>query len=248
MKITLLRNATLKLNYANKLFLIDPDLAEKFARDPLAEKQRNPTVSLPIPAQEIIAGIELILVSHLHQDHFDAVAKDMLPKDLTLFCQPEDEEKIREHGFEQVHVIVEKVEWEGITITRTAAQHGSGVWAERLAPVSGFVFAAEGEPTVYWAGDTINYPPVQQVIAEVKPNVIVTHSGGASLGDSGPILMDVEQTIALCKTTPEAKLVAVHLEALDHCPVTRVELMEAAKVAEVEDQLIIPKDGETIAL
>lgn len=248
MKIQLIRNATLRVDYGGKLFLIDPDLGDKHSRDPLAGKARNPTVDLPIPANQVIDGIEMVLVSHLHQDHFDAAAQELLPKDLPLFCQPEDESKIIEFGFNDVRLIDQNVEWEGISITRTAAQHGSGVWAERLAPVSGFVFRAKGEPTIYWAGDTIYYPPVKEVIDEVKPDIIVTHSGGAQLGDSGPILMDIEQTISVCKNAPEAKIVAVHLEALDHCAVTRAELESAATSAGIIERVIIPKDGETITL
>ena len=248
MKIRLIRNATLRIDYAGKKILIDPDLGAKHAREPLAGKEKNPTVGLPIPAEEVIDRIEMVLVSHLHQDHFDAAAQELLPKELPLYCQPEDAEKILSFGFGDVRPIDKEIAWEGITITRTAAQHGTGVWAERLAPVSGFMFKAEGEPTIYWTGDTIYYPPVKEVIEKVKPNIIVTHSGGAFIGDSEPIIMDAEQTIAVCNDAPDAKVVAVHMEALDHCPVTRGDLEAAAKEAGVDDRLVILEDGETISL
>ena len=31
-----------------------------------------------------------VLATHLHQDHFDATAARLLPRDLPLLCQPED--------------------------------------------------------------------------------------------------------------------------------------------------------------
>lgn len=248
MKIQLIRNATIRIHYGGKLFLIDPDLGDKHGRDPLAGQSRNPTVDLPISASKVIDGIEMVLVSHLHQDHFDAAAQEMLQKDLPLFCQPEDETKIKEFGFDNVRPVDQSIDWEGITITRTPAQHGSGVWAERLAPVTGFVFRAKDEPTIYWAGDTIYYSPVKAMIDEVQPEIIVTHSGGAQLGDSGPIIMDIEQTLSVCEDATAAKVVAVHLEALDHCLVTRTELAAAAQDAGLINRLIIPGDGETIAL
>lgn len=248
MKIQLIRNATLRVHYAGKLFLIDPDLADKHARDPLAGQSRNPTVDLPIPSSEVVDGIEMVLVSHLHQDHFDSVAQELLPKDLALFCQPEDETKIREFGFNNVRPVDQSTDWEGITITRTAAQHGSGVWAERLAPVSGFLIEAKDEPTVYWAGDTIYYAPIKAIIDDAKPEIIITHSGGAQLGESGPIVMDVEQTLDLCKDAPHARVVAVHLEALDHCLVARADLAAATQEAGFMERVFIPVDGETISL
>jgi hypothetical protein len=57
--------------------------------------------------------------------------------------------------------------------------------------------------------------------------------------------MDAEQTIAVCQAAPNAVVVAVHLEALDHCPVTRADLSSMAEKAGItSQQLVIPADGE----
>ncbi|MDH3944436.1 MAG: MBL fold metallo-hydrolase, partial [Anaerolineae bacterium] len=155
MQIQLIRNATLKIQYGGHTLLIDPDLANKHAREPLAGIANNPTAELPVPLEEVLEGIDAVLVSHLHQDHFDAVAQELLPKYLPLFCQPEDQAKIASSGFRDVLPVVDALEWQSNKIIRTPAQHGTGVWAERLAPVSGFVLQADSEPAVYWCGDTI---------------------------------------------------------------------------------------------
>lgn len=104
------------------------------------------------------------------------------------------------------------------------------------------MFKAAGEPTLYWTGDTIWYEPVQQVIREHQPEVIVTHSSGAVWGDDpNPIVMDAAQTLAVCQFAPQAAVVAVHLESLDHGQVSRADL-QAVSVP----QLRIPLDGETL--
>jgi L-ascorbate metabolism protein UlaG (beta-lactamase superfamily) len=95
-----------------------------------------------------VAGAEMVIVSHLHNDHFDEVAQRLISKDLPLFCQLSDEATIAEVGFRRVTPVREEVVWEGITITRTHGTHGTGAWGDRLNPVSGFVLRAEGEPTV----------------------------------------------------------------------------------------------------
>ena len=248
MEIQEIRNAIMKITYSGHTFLTDPYLAPKHFYDPFVGKSRNPTADLLIPVEEILRGIDAVLVSHVHIDHFDRAARELLPKDIPLFCQPSDAEKLTGKGFQSVRSVEHSDTWKEITITRTEGQHGTGVWLERLGDVSGFVLQAEDEPTLFWVGDSIWCDPVEQVVKEFQPDVIVTHSGGAKFPDSDPIIMDAGQTVAVCKAAPNAVIVAVHLEALDHCPVTRADLRTAAEKEGIAlRQLLIPSDGETLS-
>lgn len=248
MKIQQIRNATLKISYAGKTILTDPVLLPKHGIESFAGKQRNPVVELPMPAHEVISGIDMVLVSHLHQDHFDAGAKKMLPKNISLFCRPGHEDAIRESGFSRVTPIDGSVDWEGITITRTPGRHASNQkWEDILGKVSGFVLKAANEPLVYWAGDTVLNDEIKTLIKNLKPDVILTHSCGAVLDDSGPIVMDAKMTIEVCRLAPKAIVIATHMEALDHATVTRKELREMAEKMGIRAvKLLIPEDGETL--
>jgi len=247
MQIQLIRNATLRMAYANRQFVTDPFLAVKHSLRSFADISPNPLVDLPCSPEEVVEGIEMVVVSHLHPDHFDQMAQELLPKNLPLFCQPGDEVALAEKGFQSVVAVEQSTQWQGITLTRTPAQHGTGVWIERMGNVSGFVFQAENEPTVYWAGDTIWYEPVEQVITDFQPDVIITHSSGAKFGDSDPIVMDAEQTIAVCRAAPKTVVIAVHLESLDHGTVSRADLRAAAEAQGIgSEQLLIPADGEQL--
>ncbi len=249
MEIQLIRNATLRVRVNGRLFLIDPCLGDKHSIRSFAGISPNPTVNLPMPAADVIDGAEMAIISHLHPDHFDEPAKELLPKNLPIYCQPGDEESIRSAGFEQVTPIADNVTWEGITFTRTSGQHGFDELAERMGHVSGFVWQAPGEVTVYWVGDSVWYEPVAEVIATVQPDIIITHSGGARFGDSPPIVMDAEMTLAVCQAAPKATVIAVHMEALDHCPVTRADLRDQATAAGIPpNRLLIPADGEVITI
>jgi L-ascorbate metabolism protein UlaG (beta-lactamase superfamily) len=245
--IRLIRNATLRLEYAGRQILIDPDLAPQHARASFTGKSPNPMVPLPCSLEEILNGVELLLVSHLHQDHFDAVATEAIPKNLPLLCQPADEAKLKAKGFGQAKGVQESLEWNGIRITRTAGEHGSGAVLDLMGQVSGFVLQAEGEPTLYWAGDTILYPAVRETIARFSPQVIVTHSCGAVWADMGLIVMDAAQTLEVCRLAPNAQVVAAHMEALDHATVSRTDLRLVAQAAGiVAPRLQIPADGEEL--
>ena len=66
MQIQLIRNATLRMEYAHRRFIIDPYLAAKHTRPSYAGTSPNPLVDLLCSPQEAIAGIEMALISHLH--------------------------------------------------------------------------------------------------------------------------------------------------------------------------------------
>jgi len=59
--------------------------------------------------------------------------------------------------------------------------------------------------------------------------------------------MDAEQTFTTVKASKAAVVVAIHMESLDHCTVTREALRQMAdKEAISPSRLMIPKDGETV--
>ncbi len=251
MNLRLIRNATLVLDYAGQRLLIDPYFAPRHSLPSYTGRSPNPLVELPLTTDEILDGVEWVIVSHLHSDHFDTVAQALVPKALPLFCQPINEEFIRGKGFQNVTVIDGSIQQDGITITRTDGHHGLGEVGELMGKVSGFVCQAEGEPTLYWAGDTVLCDEVEQAIRQFEPGVIVTHSCGAMWPDSAGqrqlIVMDAVQTVAVCELAPTATVVATHMEALDHATVSRTDLRSSARYANIDDQrLLMPADGEII--
>ena len=249
MKFQLIRNATVKLEYGGITILIDPMLGTKHSFGSFAGIEDNPTVDLPIPVSEVLANVDLVIISHLHEDHFDAAAQSMDDKAIPILCQPGDQEKIDSYGFNNVLELAEETLWQHVRITRTGGQHGTGRWAERLNPVSGFVFQFPGEPAVYWIGDSVWCPEVEEALAQFKPDVVITHSGGAELQDSGPIIMDAQQTLRVCEALPSAQVLATHMESLDHCKTTRQDLQAAAKAAGLgPDRLRILTDGEIVEI
>jgi L-ascorbate metabolism protein UlaG (beta-lactamase superfamily) len=249
--IRLIRNATLVIQYAGMKFLLDPLLAEKGAYNPFAGGERNPTVGLPASVEEIIENIDLVLVSHTHSDHFDAVARGVLVPEIKLINQPADEEYFRKAGFSNAETLNEHILWNGINIYRTGGKHGTGDLGKRMGNVSGFVLKADDHPTIYIIGDSIWTDEVKEAIDQYKPDYIVANTGGARFPghEDNPILMDEDQTILLLNASGIAKVIAVHMESLDHCQTTRSSLEESVSHLNIQkDKLIIPRDGEVIIL
>jgi len=249
MQLQLIRSATLRLEYAHHRFVIDPYLAAKLTRPSYTGASPNPLVDLPCSPQEVIAGIEMALISHLHSDHFDPAAQELLPKTIPILCQPGDAAEIESMGFRSVTPVKDTVNRQGIRITRTPCQHGTGAVLGEMGDAFGFVFEAVNEPTVYWAGDTIWCEVVAEMIHRMQPDVIITHSCGAMWGDQVLIVMDAAQTVAVCRAAPNSTVIATHMEALDHATVTREALRKYAETQGIKPRkLLIPLDGEKVNL
>ncbi|WWV72055.1 hypothetical protein SOV_34440 [Sporomusa ovata DSM 2662] len=114
-----------------------------------------------------------------------------------------------------------------------------------MGNASGFVFQAENEPTIYWPEDTIWCEAVMNVIKQIQPKIIITHSCGAVWGDNVPIVMDALQTVKLCQVAADSIVIATHMDSLDHATVTRENLRKYAEANNIfSEKLLIPEDME----
>ncbi|MWC29687.1 MBL fold metallo-hydrolase [Paenibacillus sp. MMS18-CY102] len=247
MNIQLIRHATLGIEYAGVRFLVDPMFSEAGVNPPIINTEndrRNPLVPLPGKVDAWFAP-DAILVTHLHGDHWDAAASESLSKPVPLFCQPGDQETFRTAGFQSVIEITEaSVAYNGVTLTRTGGQHGTGEIGQRMGKVSGFVLQAEGHPTVYIAGDTIWCDEVREALDRYKPDLTIVNAGGARFVIGDPITMDADDVAAVCRYAPHTQVAAVHMDAINHCLVTRQQLRERLAAEQLLENVLIPEDGE----
>ena len=178
---------------------------------------------------------------------FDETAVERLLKDLPLFCQPEDEGGLRSRGFSDVRPVGENLSWDGVEVFRTGGRHGTGEIAAKMAPVSGFVLRAPGEPTLYVAGDTVWHPEVEAALDEHQPRVVVVNAGAARFNVGDPITMTAEDVARVCRHAPGAAVVAVHMEAINHCLLARDELRSYLERVGLSEQTLIPLDDERMS-
>ncbi len=250
MNYTLLRNAAALLTVGGTSFLIDPALDPAGARPPVANtpnQRPNPLVDLPSGWQQIVARADALIVTHLHRDHFDDASVRVIDATMPLYCQPEDVERLTAQGFRHLMPVTSNLAVGPVTLTRTAGHHGTGEIGKAMAPVSGFVFEAHDERTVYLTGDTIWCDEVAAVIATHRPEVVIVNASGARFLDGDPIVMTAKDVAKVHRAAPDALIVIVHLEAINHCLETRSYYRQRLPELGVEmDRIRIPADGETV--
>ena len=231
LELTLIRNATLLLSDDGRRILVDPMLRDAGTTPPIENTPNqvpNPLVPLPLPAEEVVAAATECIVTHLHGDHFDDAAAELLPRDMPILTQPASADALRARGFSQVRTSDSE-------IPLTDGRHGLGEMADALGPVSGFVYAG-----VYVAGDTILCDEVFEAIERHRPRTIVVNGGGARFLDSERIVMDAGDVRRL-RDEYDGEIVVVHLEAINHC-------IEPRSLYREIDDVVVPDDGDRLGL
>ena len=255
-----IRNATGKLYYAGEVFLIDPILAKKGVYPGFLMTKNshlfNPLTELPISTEEILKDVTCVMVTHTHLDHWDLYAETLIKKDLPIYVQhAADATLIRNKGFKNVKVLGKGMMQNNVKLTRTYCQHASDNMllipelTEVLDQSMGFVFEASGHKKVYVAGDTIWNELVESAITIHKPDYCILNTGHAeSIMDDSGMIMGKEDVLKCVEFYEKCKVIAVHMDAINHCMHTRAMVRDFVKEKKIEEKVIIPEDGEIVKL
>lgn len=253
-----IRNATIKLDYADTTFLVDPMLAPKGAY-PGFEGTRNselryPLVDLPLPVSEVLDA-DAIILTHLHDDHWDLAARNLVPRDMPIFTQNEEDAiTVRKDGFTDVRVLTQAGStFNDTKLYKTGGQHGSDAMyaipplSQLLGKTMGIIFQQPGYKTVYVAGDTIWRDEVEAALALYQPDVIVLNTGYAQLtGFDGSIIMGKDDLYRAYQLAPNAQVIGSHMDTVNHTMQTRAELRRFIAEKNLDsERALVPDDGES---
>lgn len=255
MKIGQLRNATAIVESGAHRILVDPMLAPRGALPALklfGDRRRNPLVELPDGTGALLETVTHCLITHCrkgHFDHLDRAGKRWLRERGTpVFCAPDDAAHLRARGLNAVP-LQPGHGWQPFLegrIRTVPCVHGYGLVGGLMAHGVGYHIEMPGEPDLYITGDTVLTDTVRDFVRAARPRVILAPAGGARFDLGGDIIMGKEELVELAALSGAA-VVANHLEALSHCPVTRAEVASSAAAAGLAERVLVPADGESVA-
>ncbi|MDG2957945.1 MBL fold metallo-hydrolase [Exercitatus varius] len=252
-----IRNATAKIEMAGSTFLVDPYLAPKGSyagfEGTINSQKRNPLIDMKEPVEKVLEGVDAVIVTHTHADHWDEYAQKVLPKTLPIFVQNAgDAQIIRSQGFKDVRVLGKNTEFNKVKLSKTGGQHGTDQmyaipqFAELLGEAMGVVMQADGEKTLYIVGDTIWNEEVDFALNRYKPEVIVMNTGYAQVeGNPDGIIMGKADVAKARQVAPKADIITVHMDAVNHAAVTSDEMRKFVKENKLT-KIAVPKESEVL--
>jgi len=256
MKIQHIRNACSIIHYNDQRILVDPCLNPKGSLPPYTlfrkRPQLNPVVGLPPNSESMLSQITAGLVTHCRYGHFDHLDKSgirlLAHKQVPVYCNSLDESFLKRRHINTIPLIInQRSNFLTGSITAFTTAHGHGLEGVLMRPGAGYFIELPGEQSIYISGDTVMTQTVKHILNDLRPDISIINSGTAILDFGKPILMPIDEQLDFIRTAP-GKVIAVHLDAFNHCLTTRDILMDTVLKEGLSEKVIIPQDGEMMDL
>ncbi|MTE22032.1 MBL fold metallo-hydrolase [Streptomyces sp. TRM43335] len=224
-EILFIGNATLLIRYGDLTLLTDPNFLHRgqyayLGKGLLSRRRTEPALRI-----EEVPEPDAVVLSHLHGDHWDRVARRGLPRHLPIVTTPHASRRLQGlHGFSRAtglptwhdHVLVRG--GSQVRITALPGRHGPGPARFLLPPVMGSLleFGDPGGPVrlrMYISGDTLVFPGIHE-IARLCPDIhlAVVHLGGTTLPGGLLVTMDALQGADLVSLLRPRRVLPVHYD------------------------------------
>lgn len=214
-------NATVLLRYGGFTIVTDPNFLHQGEKVALgyglhARRVRDPAIEL-----SELPPLDLVVLSHMHEDHFDrGVARD-LSRTVPIVSTQHATASLASMGFEAPQALdtwetIEFVRGEvALRITSMPGKHGPGLFSAALPPVMGSLLEfgpRDGVPrfSVYISGDTLLHPELVEVARRYRGmDLALLHLGGTKA--LGLLLtMDARQGVKLLRKIEPQVAIPIH--------------------------------------
>ncbi len=167
--------------HATVLFELDGVrlLTDPVLRDRVVHLRRQVDFS----GEDLVAGIDAVLISHLHFDHLDIPTLKRFDRDVKVMVPDGAGPMIRKHGFRDVVELPEgeATEVGAVTVLAVPAEHDGrrhpfGLEVEALG------FVVEGSRRLFFAGDTDLHPRLSELADSLEVAMLPIWGWGHKLG------------------------------------------------------------------
>jgi L-ascorbate metabolism protein UlaG (beta-lactamase superfamily) len=250
--------ATTLLRLGPFTLLTDPNFLHRGQRAYLGKGLFSKRLTEPSMQPKDLPSLDAVLLSHLHGDHFDRIARAELDRGLPVLTTPEAGRKLSRWGFGGAQGLRT---WESsqlqhgdatLRITSVPGRHAPGPAQRILPPVMGSVLelAVGGGDAfrVYVSGDTLFRPFLAEITDRTGPiDAAVVHLGGTRvLGLL--VTMDADQGAKLVQLMRPGVTVPVHHDDYTVFKSPLADFVATCRERRVPTQLRTVGRGETVSL
>jgi N-acyl-phosphatidylethanolamine-hydrolysing phospholipase D len=243
--------------------LTDPMLAEGEAAfimngHPSTGADNVPIARLsPLPDFDL-ERLDIVLLSHLHSDHFDQVAADRLAKDMLLMAPPEHIPVLTAQGFQNIHGLGwwEKrtlhKNGETLRVVSVPAQHSHDKQTNHdLGVVNGYILQHSANSqtfTIYWTGDTVWFDELAQIKQHFPQiDLLVPHLGAVGVdGPWGLMTLDSAEATRMVELFQPKAIIPIHHHTFSHYVEPIMKFEERFRTNGSATRLIVLKEGQLI--
>ncbi len=218
-------NATMVLTLGPFTVLTDPNFLHRGQRAYLGHGLTSKRLHDPAIDVRDLPDLDLVVLSHLHGDHWDRVIRKHLDPETPIVTTPHAAPRLRtREGFKRALAVDT---WESdafgkdghsLRVTAMPGRHAPLPVKRLLPPVMGSLLelaAADGTPMcrVYITGDTLRVPELDE-IPRRHPDIdtCVLHLGGTKLPGGLMVTMDGEQGAEVIELIDPRQAVPIHYE------------------------------------
>ncbi|BAY94751.1 hypothetical protein FDUTEX481_03205 [Tolypothrix sp. PCC 7601] len=255
-EILFIGTATVLLRYAGFTILTDPNFLHKGEHVHLHYGIRSARKTNPAIEMTELPPLDLIVLSHMHEDHFDRVVEQKLDKNLPIITTPHAANKLKQKGFKATQALET---WESLTVTKgnnslrisaMPGRHGPGAINALLPPVMGSMLEFQNSTKetlyrLYITGDTLLYEELKE-IPQKYPDIdlALLHLGGTKI--FGILLtMDAMQGVQAIKIIAPQTAIPIHYNDYTVFKSPLEDFMQAVTAAGLETQVRYLNHGET---
>ncbi|CAA9393154.1 MAG: hypothetical protein AVDCRST_MAG06-1720 [uncultured Nocardioides sp.] len=217
--LTFVGTATTLIRLGGFTLLTDPNFLHRGQRAYLGKGLWSKRLTEPAMQPDDLPPLDAIVLSHLHGDHFDRVARAGLSRAQPIVTTTKAAPRLSRWGFEARGLDTWESETlqrdgESLTVEALPAVHARGVMGALLPPVMGSLLTHRVGGTVrrrvYVSGDTLTGSHVDEIAARHPDlDVAVVHLGGTRVLFH-TVTMDAEQGVDLLQRVRPREAVPVH--------------------------------------
>jgi L-ascorbate metabolism protein UlaG (beta-lactamase superfamily) len=212
--------ATVILRYAGFTILTDPNFLHQGDHAHLGHGISSRRLTNPALEIENLPPLDLVVLSHMHGDHFDHIAADKLNKTLPIITTPHATKSLRKQGFTAPYALdtwqsmnIRKGE-SVLKITSMPGRHGPNILAAALPPVMGSIleFIEQGQTRfcLYITGDTLIIDQLKEIPKRYPHiDVALLHLGGTRIFGI-LVTMDAKQGVEAVQIIAPQLAIPIH--------------------------------------